>query len=60
MGPHGWELSGLTGNYLRVKAQAPHNKWNTITPVRLTGMNGKVLYGQINDLNILSDKRVRK
>ena len=60
VGPHGWELSGLTGNYLRVKAQAPHNKWNTITPVRLTGMNGKVLYGQINDLNILSDKRVRK
>jgi threonylcarbamoyladenosine tRNA methylthiotransferase MtaB len=60
VGPHGWELRGLTGNYLRVKAQAPHNKWNTITPVRLTGMNGKVLYGQINDLNILSDKRVRK
>ena len=60
VGPHGWELSGLTGNYLRVKAQAPHNKWNMITPVRLTGMNGKVLYGQINDLNILSDKRVRK
>jgi len=60
VGPYGWELSGLTGNYLRVKAQAPHNKWNTITPVRLTGMNGKELYGQINDLNILSDKRVRK
>jgi len=60
VGPHGWELSGLTGNYLRVKAQAPHNKWNSITPVRLTGMNGKVLYGQINDLNILSDKRDRK
>lgn len=60
VGPHGWELSGLTGNYLRVKAQAQHNMWNTITPVRLTGMNGKVLYGQINDLNILSDKRVRK
>ena len=58
--PYGWELSGLTGNYLRVKAQAPHNKWNTITPVRLTGMNGKVLYGQIDDLNILSDKRVKK
>ena len=55
---HGWELSGLTGNYLRVKAHAPHNKWNTITPVRLTGMNGKELYGQINDLNILSDKRL--
>ena len=60
LGPYGWELSGLTGNYLRVKAQTPHNMWNTITPVRLTCMNGKELYGQINDLNILSDKRVRK
>jgi threonylcarbamoyladenosine tRNA methylthiotransferase MtaB len=60
VGPHGWELSGLTGNYLRVKAQAPHNMWNTITPVRLTSMNGKVLYGQFNDLNILSDIKVRK
>ncbi|HUV28123.1 MAG TPA: MiaB/RimO family radical SAM methylthiotransferase [Anaerolineales bacterium] len=60
LGPYGWELSGLTGNYLRVKAQTPHNMWNTITPVRLTGMNGKELYGQINELNILSDKRVRK
>ncbi len=60
VGPHGWELSGLTGNYLRVKATAPHNKWNTITPVRLTGMNGNDLYGRINDLTILSDKRVRK
>jgi len=60
VGPHEWELSGLTGNYLRVKAQAPHNMWNTITPVRLTSMNGKVLYGQINDFNILSDKKVRK
>jgi threonylcarbamoyladenosine tRNA methylthiotransferase MtaB len=60
VGPHGWELSGLTSNYLRVKALAPNNKWNTITPVKLTGMNGKVLYGQINGLNKLSDKRVRK
>jgi len=58
--PHGWELRGLTGNYLRVKAQTPHNKWNTITPVRLTGMNGKEMYGQINGLNKLSDKKVRK
>lgn len=58
--PYGWELSGLTDNNLRVKAQAPHNKWNTITPVRLTGMNGREMFGQINHLNILSDKRVRK
>jgi threonylcarbamoyladenosine tRNA methylthiotransferase MtaB len=56
VGPHGWELSGLTGNYLRVKAQTPFNMWNTITPVRLTGMNGKELYGQINDLNIVQIK----
>jgi threonylcarbamoyladenosine tRNA methylthiotransferase MtaB len=58
--PTGWELSGLTDNNLRVKAQAPHNKWNTITPVRLTGMNGREMFGQINHLNILSDRRIRK
>ena len=36
LGPQGWEMSGLTGNYLRVTAQAPQHLWNQITPVRLT------------------------
>lgn len=47
LGPDGWEMSGLTGNYLRVKAQAPKKLWNQITPVRLLGHNEKGIYGHI-------------
>lgn len=36
VGPLGWEMSGLTDNYLRVQAAAPRQLWNRITPVRLT------------------------
>jgi len=35
VGPNGWQLSGLTDNYLRVSAEAPSDKWNQITPVHL-------------------------
>jgi len=35
LGPDGWELSGLTDNYLRVSARAPRRLWNQITPVYL-------------------------
>jgi threonylcarbamoyladenosine tRNA methylthiotransferase MtaB len=46
-GPEGWQVSGLTDNYLRVSAQAQRACWNQITPVRLVGhaMNG--LLGQL-------------
>ena len=47
LGPDDWELSGLTDNYLRVRARAPQRLWNQITPVRLTGRADKGLYGQI-------------
>jgi len=47
-GPQGWEMSGLTGNYLRVSAAAPRGLWNEITPVRLTGLDGQGLRGEIN------------
>jgi tRNA A37 methylthiotransferase MiaB len=30
-----FEISGLTGNYIRVNAHASQNLWNRITPVRL-------------------------
>jgi threonylcarbamoyladenosine tRNA methylthiotransferase MtaB len=46
-GPHGWEMTGLTGNYLRVSAHAPHGLWNQITPVRLTSLSGGHLHGTI-------------
>ncbi len=47
LGPEGWTVSGLTDNYLRVRAQAPQRLWNQITPVTLTGVNEKGLYGEI-------------
>jgi threonylcarbamoyladenosine tRNA methylthiotransferase MtaB len=43
----GWLLSGLTDNYLRVSARAPHRLWNQITPVQLTGRTGSILQGQL-------------
>ena len=46
MGPEGWHLSGLTDNYLRVHANAPHYLWNQITPVRITGITQKGLEGE--------------
>jgi threonylcarbamoyladenosine tRNA methylthiotransferase MtaB len=47
LGPQGWEMSGLTGNYLRVHAKTPEGLWNRITPVRLTGMGENFLRGQV-------------
>jgi threonylcarbamoyladenosine tRNA methylthiotransferase MtaB len=47
LGPQGWEMSGLTGNYLRVNAYAPRGLWNQITPVRLTGQAETHLLGSI-------------
>jgi threonylcarbamoyladenosine tRNA methylthiotransferase MtaB len=47
LGPQGWTLSGLTDNYLRISAQAPQQLWNTITPVRVTGVNGSGLTGEL-------------
>jgi hypothetical protein len=46
-GPNGWQLSGLTDNYLRVSAAAPRRLWNEITPVRLTGLEGIEFQGRI-------------
>jgi threonylcarbamoyladenosine tRNA methylthiotransferase MtaB len=47
LGPQGWEMSGLTGNYLRVRAHTPRGLWNEITPVRLSGARPDGLTGQI-------------
>ena len=47
LGPQGWEVSGLTGNYLRVSAHTPQRLWNQITPVRLTGLSNNGVLGQI-------------
>lgn len=47
----GWELSGLTDNYLRVHAKAPRRLWNQITPVYLIGTADGSLQGKIRDGN---------
>ncbi len=46
-GVDGWEMSGLTGNYLRVSAPAPRSLWNQITPVRLSALTSDGLFGQV-------------
>lgn len=47
LGPDGWCLSGLTDNYLRVKALTTQDLWNQITPVRLTELDVNGLQGQL-------------
>jgi len=46
--PNGWELSGLTDNYLRVVAHAPQELWNQITLVRMIGVLPDGLTGEIS------------
>ncbi len=43
----GWQMAGLTGNYLRVVASASRAMWNEISPVRLHALHGDCLLGQI-------------
>jgi threonylcarbamoyladenosine tRNA methylthiotransferase MtaB len=47
LGPDGWRLSGLTDNYLRVRAGAPQHIWNQITPVRLLDAGPDGLDGEL-------------
>jgi threonylcarbamoyladenosine tRNA methylthiotransferase MtaB len=43
----GWEMSGLTGNYIRLTASSPRSLWNQITPVHITGLSSDGMSGQI-------------
>jgi hypothetical protein len=45
--PEGWEMSGLTANYLRVYATASTGFWNTVTLVKLTGMDRESVLGTL-------------
>ncbi|MBL7162211.1 MAG: MiaB/RimO family radical SAM methylthiotransferase [Anaerolineales bacterium] len=49
LGPGGWTVSGLTDNYLRVRAQADQRLWNQITLVKLTKLTDGGLVGQISN-----------
>jgi threonylcarbamoyladenosine tRNA methylthiotransferase MtaB len=43
MGEWGWQMEGLTENYLRVNAFAPSPRWNEIDQVKITeGDNGSI------------------
>jgi threonylcarbamoyladenosine tRNA methylthiotransferase MtaB len=43
----GWQLAGLTGNYLRVEAAARQPMWNEISQVVLESVQGESLLGRI-------------
>ena len=43
----GWQMAGLTSNYLRVMASAERAMWNEISSVRLQALRGDGLFGEI-------------
>mgnify|MGYP001545918011 CR=1 FL=1 len=47
LGPDGWQVSGLTDNYLRVFAHTNEDVWNQITNVKLVRRNERGLVGEI-------------
>jgi threonylcarbamoyladenosine tRNA methylthiotransferase MtaB len=47
MGEWGWQMEGLTGNYLRVNAFAPSPRWNEIDRVVLTETDNEKIKGII-------------
>ncbi len=49
MGEWGWQMEGLTENYLRVNAFAPSPRWNEIDQVRIMESDQKGIKGIIND-----------
>lgn len=50
MGEWGWQMEGLTGNYLRVKAFAPSPRWNEIDDVVIDEHQSDGLKGVISNL----------
>jgi threonylcarbamoyladenosine tRNA methylthiotransferase MtaB len=47
MDGQGWQMGGLTGNYLRVTAHAPQPRWNQLDRVVLTRQTDDGLSGEI-------------
>lgn len=43
----GWQMEGLTGNYIRVSAHAPSPRWNEVNRVRVTALTPDGLRGEI-------------
>ena len=49
MGEWGWQMEGLTENYLRVQAFAPSPRWNEIDRVRITESDVRGIKGIISN-----------
>jgi threonylcarbamoyladenosine tRNA methylthiotransferase MtaB len=49
VGEWGWQMEGLTGNYLRISAFAPSPRWNQIDHVHISGCEGERLQGVITN-----------
>lgn len=49
MGEWGWQMEGLTENYLRVTAFAPSPRWNQIDPVKINEYDGNRMKGVISN-----------
>ncbi|MGH8246848.1 MAG: MiaB/RimO family radical SAM methylthiotransferase [Gammaproteobacteria bacterium] len=47
VGDSGWQMEGLTGNYLRVKAAAPAPRWNEVDQVEIAEVQDSGLRGII-------------
>lgn len=47
MGDEGWQMEGLTGNYLRVNAFAPSPRWNEVDQVRINQSDSSHITGVI-------------
>ena len=43
----GWQIEGLTPNYLKVKAFSPDKRWNTIDMVQINQINSEGIFGEI-------------
>jgi threonylcarbamoyladenosine tRNA methylthiotransferase MtaB len=43
----GWQMQGLTGNYIRVSAVAPSPRWNEVNEVKLTALTTGGLSGEL-------------
>jgi threonylcarbamoyladenosine tRNA methylthiotransferase MtaB len=50
MGEWGWQMEGLTENYLRAQAFAPSPRWNELDEVLLDECNGDKLKGVISKM----------
>ena len=46
----GWQIEGLTGNYIRVTASAPELRWNHLDVVKLTALTENGMSGEISAL----------